>query len=295
MNWIKMIAATTICLVCAVTAGNNEKSPVGFWVTFDEENGDSLAVVEIYQTEEALQGAIREVKLRPHQGKKGICARCPLPWKDQPMQDLLFMWAFPANGDNTSKGQLLNPADGKRYRAELSQIDPLTLKLEIRAGFLGFVRRSKTLLRTAQSASTGSMAGHWHMMDDRFGLPASLVEIRLVDQEWQGRIMETYLLPDEGPDAVCVACKDSLKNRTLANLQILSGLQYDGKKWHNGQILDPGNGKYYKCSIEMFENDKLIVRGHLGPFSRSQTWQRLTSAAEKRILSKAPDNQRRDY
>ena len=46
--------------------------------------------------------------------------------------------------------------------------------------------------------------------------------------------------------------------------------------WENGKILDPENGKEYRASFTPIESGtKLEVRGYLGPFWRTQTWNRV--------------------
>lgn len=57
-------------------------------------------------------------------------------------------------------------------------------------------------------------------------------------------------------------------------------------KWANGYIIDPGDGKRYKCRItfhkadgKKFKTDTLEMRGEVGPFGRSQFWKKSTEAA----------------
>ena len=49
--------------------------------------------------------------------------------------------------------------------------------------------------------------------------------------------------------------------------------------WNGGKIMDPKNGKEYKCKIELEDPNTLNVRGFIG-FSllgRTQTWYRVES------------------
>jgi len=63
----------------------------------------------------------------------------------------------------------------------------------------------------------------------------------------------------------------------LIGLRILWDLRKDGDEWSGGRILDPDNGKVYKCSIAVeHDGKKLRVRGFIG-FSllgRTQFWLR---------------------
>ncbi len=61
--------------------------------------------------------------------------------------------------------------------------------------------------------------------------------------------------------------------------------QGDGK-WADGYIIDPGDGKRYKCRItfhkadgKKYKADTLEMRGEVGPFGRSQFWKASTEAA----------------
>ena len=61
-------------------------------------------------------------------------------------------------------------------------------------------------------------------------------------------------------------------------MAILWGLAEDHEEWNGGYILDPKNGKTYKCEMKLEDGGKkLTVRGYIG-FSllgRSQTWIRV--------------------
>ncbi|MCR5386683.1 MAG: DUF2147 domain-containing protein [Treponema sp.] len=54
-------------------------------------------------------------------------------------------------------------------------------------------------------------------------------------------------------------------------------------KWADGFIIDPGDGKRYKCRIvfhkadgKKYKQDTLEMRGEVGPFGRSQFWKSAT-------------------
>jgi uncharacterized protein (DUF2147 family) len=57
---------------------------------------------------------------------------------------------------------------------------------------------------------------------------------------------------------------DKLAKRPLMNLQVLSGLTYDGKsKYSGGKIYDPKSGKTYSAKAEMTNNNTLALRGFI--------------------------------
>ncbi|HVH89382.1 MAG TPA: DUF2147 domain-containing protein, partial [Terriglobales bacterium] len=75
----------------------------------------------------------------------------------------------------------------------------------------------------------------------------------------------------------CTRCAGALKNRPLVGLRILWHLKKEGDEWLGGKILDPNNGKAYRCSIAVeIGGKRLKVRGFIGlsMFGRTQYWVR---------------------
>ena len=117
--------------------------------------------------------------------------------------------------------------------------------------------------------------GLWRSVDDKTGEPKA--EIRIVDNAGalSGRIEKT-LRKDAKP--TCTECQDDRKGQLIVGLEIIRGGKKDeGKEvWEGGKILDPENGKDYRASLTPIDGGKkLEVRGYLGPFWRTQTWQRV--------------------
>ena len=66
-------------------------------------------------------------------------------------------------------------------------------------------------------------------------------------------------------------------NKGEALIVSIKGLSKEGAEYTSGEILDPKNGKLYKCTISLESKDKLKVRGYIG-FSllgRTQYWHRV--------------------
>ena len=73
-------------------------------------------------------------------------------------------------------------------------------------------------------------------------------------------------------------CDDDRKDKPLLGLEIIRGAKKaEGKDvWEGGKILDPENGRNYTLRLTPTEGGKkLEVRGSIGPFGRTQTWQRV--------------------
>lgn len=129
-------------------------------------------------------------------------------------------------------------------------------------------------IATMITAIAQSPVGTWKTIDDKDGKVKSHITITEVDGKLYGYIAE---LIDPERD-ICVACKGDKHNQPLVGMQILWDLKPDGnQEWSGGSILDPKNGKTYKCKIELVNDKELNVRGFIG-FSllgRTQTWYRV--------------------
>ena len=118
-----------------------------------------------------------------------------------------------------------------------------------------------------------SIIGEWETFDDLTGDKLSIVEIYNINDIYFGKI--TYLFKDP-LDSVCNQCEDDNYNKPIIGLVIIKNLIEDDGEYNNGTILDPNNGKSYKCYLELIGNNKLKLRGYIG-FSilgRTQYWQR---------------------
>ncbi|AUH52480.1 DUF2147 domain-containing protein [Chromobacterium sp. ATCC 53434] len=124
----------------------------------------------------------------------------------------------------------------------------------------------------SQLALAGSAAGLWKTIDDETHQAKALVQINEAPNgELTGKIVKLYL----HPDAVCDKCDGANKGKPVNGMQILWGLKKSGEEWSDGQILDPKSGKIYTSGAKLVEDGKkLRVRGYIGPFFRSQVWER---------------------
>jgi len=122
-----------------------------------------------------------------------------------------------------------------------------------------------------------SVIGKWTTIDDASGKKKSTVELYKKDDKLYGKI--TYLYPREGrpANAKCDLCTDDRKDKPLLGLQIVRDLKWNGSEWKGGTIVDPENGKIYtvKIWIDKKSPDKLNVRGYVGPFFRTQIWEKV--------------------
>ncbi|OLL32039.1 hypothetical protein BTH42_08780 [Burkholderia sp. SRS-W-2-2016] len=126
-------------------------------------------------------------------------------------------------------------------------------------------------------AQTTSPVGTWQTIDDHTGQPKALVQITQDGNgELSGKVIKG-LSPNDRPDRRCTECTDSRKDQPILGMTIIDNMKKDGDAWDHGQILDPENGKLYKCKMHLEDaGNKLVVRGYIGValLGRSQTWVR---------------------
>ena len=123
--------------------------------------------------------------------------------------------------------------------------------------------------------------GRWRTVDDKTGQPRSIVLIWEENGQYFGRV-EKSLNPARAGRR-CDLCTDERKDQLIVGMTIIRGLKKNGDEYSGGDILDPDNGKIYRCKVKVKENGAVLsVRGYLGAsmFGRSQTWTRESTAEE---------------
>ena len=126
-----------------------------------------------------------------------------------------------------------------------------------------------------------SPAGLWKSIDDKTGKPRSLIRVNEANGTYSA-VVEKGLRADDTGDALCDKCTDERKDQKIIGMTIAKNLKAkegdnSNREYHGGEILDPENGKIYKCKMKLSEDgNKLEVRGFIGVslFGRSQTWTR---------------------
>ena len=96
----------------------------------------------------------------------------------------------------------------------------------------------------------------WQTFDD--GKPKGVVKITESNGVLTGKLISTV----------------SEKGKKHVGMTVISGLKADGGgKYSGGNITDPEKDKTYRLTANLNGNT-LDLKGHLGPFSRSQTWKK---------------------
>lgn len=131
-----------------------------------------------------------------------------------------------------------------------------------------------TLLVLSFSVNAQTIFGKWENKDEKTGRVDSVIEVYEKNGKAYAKIVS--ITDPKRRNAVCDLCKGKRKNQPILGMNILNGLSKDGDEWSGGKILDPKNGKEYKCYIELVKKDKLKIRGYIGfaAFGRTAYWYR---------------------
>ncbi len=148
-----------------------------------------------------------------------------------------------------------------------------TVRTIVCAALLGLL----SLSGFAFAADGTSPIGAWKTIDDKTGKVKSVVQVTETNGELQGKVEKVFSPPADSENPVCDKCEGERKDKPVIGMIIMWGLKKDGDEYKGGHILDPAEGKTYKCKIKISDDGKsLSVRGFIGfaLIGRTQTWVR---------------------
>jgi len=118
--------------------------------------------------------------------------------------------------------------------------------------------------------------GKWKTIDDVTGKAKGIIEIYEDNGKVFGRIID--IIDTRVPkDSRCFKCTGKRKNKPFIGMVFIENLKKHENEYSGGRVLDPNNGKEYRCYISLEETDKLKIRGYVGfsLFGRTQYWYRV--------------------
>jgi uncharacterized protein (DUF2147 family) len=117
------------------------------------------------------------------------------------------------------------------------------------------------------------IVGKWKTIDDETHEAKSIVQIwKAEDGMYYGKIMKIF--NEAKKDDICDKCdpKDSRYKQKVLGMKIIMKMKKTGdNEYTEGTILDPNNGKVYRCKL-FREGTNLAVRGYIAFLYRTQTW-----------------------
>jgi uncharacterized protein (DUF2147 family) len=117
------------------------------------------------------------------------------------------------------------------------------------------------------------IVGKWKTIDDEDGSAKSIVYIfKATNGKYYGKVDKLF----KNADSLCTECEGADKDKPKLGLTIIKNMVEKNGSLTGGTILDPNNGKVYRCNISFnAKTNQLDVRGSLdkmGLIGRSQTW-----------------------
>lgn len=131
-----------VALAIASLGAVADASPVGIWKTIDDETGQPKSLVQIAMVDGELQGKVIRLFRKPTEEQNPVCDQCEGARHNQPIIGMTILWGLKAEGEYYSGGKILDPKNGKIYKARLKTLDN-GKQLEMR-GFIGFSLLGRT-------------------------------------------------------------------------------------------------------------------------------------------------------
>ena len=130
-----------VTMLLAVGTSMAADAPVGTWKTVDDKTGKEESTVEVYEQGGKLFGKITGLtEPNDAQGQPKTCSKCTGADKDKPIVGLLIIKDLSPSDGRYKGGTIMDPADGKIYKAEVWVEDG---KLKVR-GYLGVFYKTQT-------------------------------------------------------------------------------------------------------------------------------------------------------
>jgi len=133
--------------------------------------------------------------------------------------------------------------------------------------------------------------GYWKSLDKDTGKPQSIFRLWEDKGKIVGKVLKQFPKANgEMPAAVCNECTGNQKGKPVVGLIFLWGLTPDEenpRKWVEGKVLNPEDGKVYNAELELAQDAKtLTIYGYIKMLVKlggSNTWQRPTPEELKGI------------
>jgi uncharacterized protein (DUF2147 family) len=136
------------------------------------------------------------------------------------------------------------------------------------------------LVFSSSVIAQNKVVGIWKTIADEGrdkGKAKSYVEIFERNGVFFGKVVKLLLEPQ---GTLCTKCEGNLKNKPVVGLEIIKNMKKTGntdtemgEEYAGGTVMDPDNGKSYKCKIWV-KGDILTLRGYIGFLYRTQKWYR---------------------
>jgi uncharacterized protein (DUF2147 family) len=131
------------------------------------------------------------------------------------------------------------------------------------------------------SAADKIVLGYWKHIDDDTGKTQSIFKLFEYEGKVVGKIIKIFPKAGEKPQTVCSECAGRQKDKPVVGLIFFWDFVVDkenGRKWVDGKILNPSDGKTYNAEAELSaDGKKLSVYGYIRILVKvggTSVWQR---------------------
>lgn len=131
---------TTLLLLTFAWATSLAQSAIGVWKTIDDETGEEMSQVEIFERNGKVYGKI--VKLLTKDATH--CDDCSGDRKGKPLVGMEIMWDMKKSGKTWKSGKIFSPSKDKTYSCKIWLDDANTLKVR---GYVAMFYRTQTWYR----------------------------------------------------------------------------------------------------------------------------------------------------
>lgn len=201
------------------------------------------------------------------------------------------IFGFAGLSRRSRRGQEIVPLLLKKSRDILAEIHSKTLEVDMKK--LTALIAALILAGTGLVFAVDPAEGFWISIDEKSQKPTAGWRIWEEGGKLSGKVLSIADLPQ---DTIAEGGKGKRYDNFMDGADVgtlpsvgttwIWGLSNDGEgKWSNGYIIDPNDGKRYKCRItfhkadgKKYKVDTLEMRGEIGPFGRSQFWQTSTES-----------------
>lgn len=127
----------TIALLFLLSISTQAQTVIGKWKTIDDETGQPKSIVEIYEKSGKIYGRVIEILDKEH--KKSVCSNCSGDDKNKPILGMVVIKGLSKQGNEYRSGKILDPKNGKLYKAivALESKDKLKVRGYIGISLLG--------------------------------------------------------------------------------------------------------------------------------------------------------------
>jgi len=136
MNAFKSVMlGGAVLVLLAGSAFADTMTPVGVWRSIDDKTKKERSIIRITDVNGEFKGVVEKIFDQPGDDPAHLCKECKDERKDKPIVGMTILWGLKKDGDGWSGGEILDPKNGKIYRAKMSlSEDGKSLKVR---GFIG--------------------------------------------------------------------------------------------------------------------------------------------------------------